>query len=281
MKFIVYYFSGTGNTKWACETLARELENRGHEAEVFPISAGSNLPSPEGYEGVLVGYPVHAFNAPVPVLKFLKTLPVLQKRLPVWLVRTSGEPLKLNDASGVTPKRILKKRGYEVRGELHYVMPYNIIFRHPDGMAVRMKRDAERVIPEDAALIAEGQGTLYKNNPFRRMVAFTLRIEHPAMPVIGRRFKATENCIGCGKCEKVCPLGNIKMVDGKPKFGKSCAACMGCAFSCPKDAVKISLLNGWRVNGAYSFEGDPAADSDVIRYCRKSYLRYFHNMEER
>ncbi len=280
MRIIVYCFSGTGNTRWVCERLSAELRSIGHTVDLFPIKAEFAPPPANGYDGMLLGYPVHAFNAPVPVLKFLKKLPAAHKYLPVWLVRTSGEPLKLNEAAGITPKRLLKARGYTVKGELHYVMPYNIIFRHPDGMAVRMREDAERAIPRDAALISAGKGELCKNGAFRRMVSFTLRVEHPAMPLIGRRFKATEKCVGCGKCASLCPQGNIKMVNGKPQFGKSCAACMGCAFLCPQDAVKISLLNGWRVNGAYTFEGAPAADGEVIRYCRKSYLRYFHKMEE-
>lgn len=280
MRAIVYCFSGTGNTRWACDSLARELRLLGHTADVFSISADCTPPPPNGYHWILVGYPVHAFNAPLPVLKFLKKLPRAQKYQPVWLIRTSGEPLKLNAASGVTPKRILKKKGYPVKGEFHYVMPYNIIFRHSDGMAARMKAAAERNFPRDARTVSEGKGALCKNGPFRRMVAFTLRIEHTAMPFVGRRFKTTEACVGCGLCEKICPLGNISMEGGKPKFGKNCAACMGCAFHCPKDAIRVSMLNGWRVNGEYSFDGPPASDGEICRYCRKSYLKYFHRMEE-
>ncbi len=280
MRIIVYCFSGTGNTKWVCERLAAELKTLGHTAELFSLTADFCPPPANGYDGVVVGYPVHAFNAPAPVLKFLKKLPAAHKYLPVWLVRTSGEPLRLNEAAGISPKRILKKKGYAVRGEFHYVMPYNIIFRHSDGMAARMKGAAEKVLPRHAALISAGKGELYKNGAFRRVVSFALRVEHPAMPLIGRRFKATEKCVGCGKCAAVCPQGNIKMIGGRPQFGKNCAACMACSFHCPQDAVKISLLNGWRVNGPYTFEGEPAADADVCRYCRKSYLRYFHKMEE-
>ena len=55
---------------------------------------------------------------------------------------------------------------------------------------------------------------------------------------------------------------------------------MACAFSCPEDAVKISVLNAWRVNGQYSFDGAPAEDAEVGRYCRKMYLRYFHESED-
>lgn len=281
MKTLIYCFSGTGNTLKACEELKDALNTLGHETDVFRLMPNSEPPAPQGYDRLIVAYPVHAFNAPAPFLKFLKRLPKGNKTLPTYLLRTSGEPLKLNHASGITPKRILRRRGYPVRGEFAYVMPYNIIFRHPDGMAARMRRAMKLQIEDAAKVIAEGTGRRIKNGPFRRVVSFVLRIEHTAMPLIGRRFRAAEGCTGCGLCERVCPQGNIKIVDGKPKFGKTCAGCMGCAFLCPKDALRISVLNGWRVNGNYTFDGVPATDDEVCNYCHKSYVRYFHSAEDK
>ena len=278
MRALICVFSGTGNTLKVSERLAEELCIRGAETDVFTIRAGAEMPDIAGYDMLLIGYPVHAFNTPATVLKFLKKLPQVDK-MPAYIVRTSGEPLKLNDASGITPHRILKKKDFAVKGELHCVMPYNIIFRHSDPMAARMWHAAELRIKNAAAEIAAGRGKVEKVNIFRRFVAFVLRIEHTAMPFIGKHFKATENCVGCGICADRCPQGNIKIVDGKPKFGKTCAGCMACAFSCPRDALKISLLNGWRVNGKYSFEGAPATDGEVCDYCKKAYLKYFHSSE--
>lgn len=279
MRALFCVFSGTGNTLRVSELLVEELRIHGAEADIFAIRADAEKPEIAGYNMLLIAYPVHAFNAPANVLKFLKSLPHVDK-MPVYIVRTSGEPLKLNDASGITPRRILKKRGYEVRGEFSCVMPYNIIFRHSDPMAARMWSAAELRIKRVAEEIAAGRRELKKVNMFRRFVAFVLRIEHTAMPIIGRHFRATESCIGCGICAKECPQGNIKMVEGKPKFGKTCVGCMACAFTCPKDALKISLLNGWRVNGRYSFGGAPATDDEVCDYCKKAYLKYFHESEK-
>ncbi|MCH5147188.1 MAG: EFR1 family ferrodoxin [Clostridiales bacterium] len=278
MRALFCVFSGTGNTLKVSERLVEELRLSGVETDIYNIRAGAELPETKGYEMLLVGYPVHAFNAPASVLSFLKKLPQAEN-MPAYIVRTSGEPLKLNDASGITPRRILKKRGYAVRGEFSCVMPYNIIFRHSDQMAARMWRAAELRIKKDAVEIAKGEGEIAKINPFQRLVAFVLRIEHTAMPFIGRRFRTTENCVGCGICAGECPQNNIKMEDGKPEFGKNCVGCMACSFVCPKDALKIAILNKWRVNGKYSFDGEPATDDEVCDYCKKAYLKYFDESE--
>ena len=261
--------------------LAEELKVSGAETQLNLVRAGTENPSPEEYDALIIAFPVHAFNAPTAMLDFLKSLPKSTgEELPVWIVRVSGEPLKLNHAAGILPKRILKKKGYTVKGEFAYVMPYNIIFRHSDGMAARMKQDALILAKKDAQTILNGEGKLYRNGPFRRFVSFVLRIEHTAMPIIGKHFKVRKNCVGCGACEKLCPRGNIKVENGKPKFGKSCVGCMACAHLCPQDAIKTSLLNSWRVNGAYTFDGAPAKDKEVGRYCRRAYLRYFREAEK-
>lgn len=278
MKALFCVFSGTGNTLKICNRIAEELNAYGYETEIFSIRKGSAQPDFTAFGAIIIGYPVHAFNAPEPVLEFLKKLPKTQD-VPAFLVRTSGEPLRLNNASGITPRRILEKRGYNVRGELAYVMPYNIIFRHSDQMAARMWRSAQLRIRRDVREMIAGQGEKCRVNIFRRLVSFTLRVEHTAMPLIGRRFRTNESCVGCGICVKSCPQSNIEIKNGRPVFGKNCVGCMACAFGCPKDAIKISLLNGWRVNGAYSFGGKPATDEEVCDYCKKSYLRYFRESE--
>ena len=135
MRAVFVCYSGTGNTRRVCEALMGELAARGHEAELVPLIRGEALP-PLTAERIVFAFPVHAFRAPAPVLAAIGALPPSAGRT-VFFVRTSGEPLALNHAAVLAPRRILQKKGYRVAGDLHYVMPYNIIFRHADGMAAR------------------------------------------------------------------------------------------------------------------------------------------------
>jgi len=49
-----------------------------------------------------------------------------------------------------------------------------------------------------------------------------------------------EKCIGCGACESVCPVGAIKMINGKSTIDKNiCIKCGTCEGICPVGAIKI------------------------------------------
>ena len=59
-----------------------------------------------------------------------------------------------------------------------------------------------------------------------------------AFIVKAKKFYSKDTCISCGKCEKVCPLSNVTLVDGKPKWGKDCTHCMACICKCPTEAIE-------------------------------------------
>ncbi|MDR0675214.1 MAG: 4Fe-4S binding protein [Mycoplasmataceae bacterium] len=48
-----------------------------------------------------------------------------------------------------------------------------------------------------------------------------------------------DTCIGCGVCEASCPMGAIKLVDGKAMIDiNKCTGCGACVSSCPVSAIK-------------------------------------------
>ena len=47
-----------------------------------------------------------------------------------------------------------------------------------------------------------------------------------------------ERCTGCGACVALCPLNNIELESGKPKWGNNCTHCMACICRCPNKAIE-------------------------------------------
>lgn len=163
MKVVICYFSGTGNTAKIVNAYIDNFAERGASVDTYTMEDlllnGLNeefLNKLNDADLLGIAYPVHAFNAPSIVLKFAKSLPHVEKKR-IFIVSTSGEPLKLNNISSLKLQSLLKRRNYCVTNEYRYVMPYNIIFRHNDSMAYRMWELAENLIPLDVAEIVDGK----------------------------------------------------------------------------------------------------------------------------
>ncbi len=270
-EYEICVFSGTGNTKKCAERLQEELLKLGQSASITIIENGKERK--EGAGIPVICYPVHGFGAPRNVIDFVKNIPNGQGD--AYIVKTSGEPLRLNDDSSATITRLLQKKGYSVRAEYHYIMPYNMIFRHTDAMASKMFSFACKKIAADAQEIVSGVQTA-KKIPLCARVAYTVnRIERPGVRFNGLLFHINKKeCVKCGLCVKCCPMDNIKFEDGKFRFGNNCILCARCSFTCPKDAIRIGLMDFLRVNGRYNFDADPS-EAKIGRYCRRSYIHYF------
>jgi len=53
-----------------------------------------------------------------------------------------------------------------------------------------------------------------------------------------RFFRADRKCNGCGRCAEVCPVGDIKMIDGHPQWQGHCEQCYACFHWCPQQAIQ-------------------------------------------
>ena len=77
--------------------------------------------------------------------------------------------------------------------------------------------------------------------PFTK--SYLLRPLFNAFLMSPKPFHATEACIGCKKCEKVCPVGNITVTD-RPVWGGNCTQCLACYHVCPVHAVEYGKMTG-------------------------------------
>ena len=286
MKVILYVFSGTGNTLKVASLYKKYLNA---DVTVYRISEKSGkFPSPEEFDLVGIGFPIHAFSAPEPVIKFCKRLPAVAYRR-AFVFKTSGEGLHLNDGSSQKCIKILQKKGYDVTLERHIVMPYNMIYRHSDAMAKQMWIYAKAFVKLNCNELESFKRAKVKQPFYKSMFASPIGwIESKFAHLHGPMFKVdTNKCIECGKCAAVCPENNIEKVDGKYKFGHKCVLCMGCSFGCPVDAIHVGVFKYWKVNGSYRLEDLVTDDSidfplvpDNAKGIYRLYKKYYREVDE-
>lgn len=244
MKVLLCCFSGTGNTLKVANTYRRAFP-QGADIMLLP----HDPPVLDAYGIVGFGYPIHAFNAPEVFVRFLKSLPQGNGKA-CFLFKTSGEGLSLNDASSSRSLSILRKKGYHVMGERHYLMPYNLVFRTSPAVVGQMERTMEGMVPLHVASLLDGKDEAPRYSLGKRLFSSCFLIEW--WYAHNQHFHVDENaCSLCGMCVRHCPAKAIVLENGKIRFSKGCMLCMRCAFFCPKDAIRLGILDNWRVNGAY------------------------------
>ena len=285
MKIGLFYFSGTGNTELAAKIWQNEATKYNHNITIYKIedidSSSFNFSL---FDLLIFGYPVHAFNTPKIVIDFVKRIKRLDNKVKAIIYMVSGENLRLNYSSSNRLKRILKKKNICTYSEYHYIMPYNIIFRHSEEKAYKMYEMLKKIIEVDAYYYfnTNTQHKL-KKNPLSFLILWMFRIEHWFSHVNGKHYKIDNaKCIKCMKCISECPTHNITYENGLFKFSNKCILCMRCSFNCPVDAFSIGLLNKWRVNKPYEFKKQETKEIDKhAKFLIRSYNRYYKEYEKR
>lgn len=50
-------------------------------------------------------------------------------------------------------------------------------------------------------------------------------------------------CEHCGRCQNVCPMGAIKMIEGNLEISDTCLGCGLCQIHCPSNAIEIKMVS--------------------------------------
>jgi ferredoxin/flavodoxin len=243
---MIYYFSGTGNSKWVAKELARRT---GDEAKSIPSLMEYDSPAALSANDTRIGivFPVYAWGAPLLVERFCRSLQT-GKDAYLYTVCTCG------DETGKALMRL--KRFFDWKGAWSLAMPGNYIigFDVDNPALERQKIAAAR---EKLARIADG--ILAKNSVYDVHegggAGVKTAIVRPMFNAYARRtkpFAATDACNGCGLCERICPVKAIKLEDGVPRWvRKHCMQCMGCINRCPQKAIQYG--HGTLSKGRYYF----------------------------
>ena len=233
---MIVYFSGTGNSRFAAEFLAKQL---GDEL----LDAGRRIKT--GERGSLHSVRPWVFAAPIYAWRMANVMAEYIRRTELtgsqdaYFVLTCGGEI---GNAGQYAAQLCEEKGLHYKGALEVVMPENYIamFNAPGEDESRtIVANAKPVLEQGGELIRQG-----KNFPVPKVSLLDKLKSGPVNKgfyqfyVKADAFFATDSCTGCGICVEACPLNNIRLNDGKPVWDKHCTHCMACICGCPTKAIE-------------------------------------------
>ena len=233
---MIFYYSGTGNSKYAAKRIADALGDTLLSMNER-IKAGDFSPVETG-ERLVVVTPTYAWRIPRIVRDWLMKTE-LRGAERIWFVMTCGR--EIGDA-GRYNRALCQAKGVGCMGTAQLVMPENYIamFNAPQAdearaIVAKAEPDIDRVI---ASIRVEEAFAPTRRNLYDRFMSGPVNPIFYSFCVKADAFTASDACVGCGRCEKLCPTNTVTLHDGRPVWGKGCTHCMACICYCPAAAIE-------------------------------------------
>ena len=247
--YTIIYFSPTGNVLHLAKKLADGLKSP--VRYILPLEFTDPLQL-ESNKHLILLYPVHSFNAPRTVKRFVKVLPPGLYE-DVSLIAVGCADHWVNGAVSAELRKSFLKKAYSVVFDEFMAMPLTFIMNFPDELNLKLIAESERKIADFCKRIMEKDSSEKQVGFNSKIVNFLGKVEVPAARLFGLELHANNDCSSCGTCWNNCPQQNIKKNNkGKPNFGFNCIMCMRCIYNCPEHAISPRMSKFIPIKGGYS-----------------------------
>jgi flavodoxin/NAD-dependent dihydropyrimidine dehydrogenase PreA subunit len=242
---LLYYFSGTGNSRRLAEVSSERFKESGFKVKVKNIEDNEVAEKHNDYSCHGFIFPSLGFGIAKLMTEFMQALPPATEKEAFIIVSMGNEEYHLPPSEGKClgqGKKILEKKGYKVVGGDAVAMPNNWITgwsAPPPEKAALIVEDGEKAVREFIEKIINGEFYMKKSHWLSKLLGITV---NPFM-LFGLNFMylsfyINDKCNSCEICAKICPVENIAMINGKPKWGKECFWCHRCLNLCPKESAQ-------------------------------------------
>lgn len=252
-QFVIYCFSGTGNSRNVALWMSDAANANGIESQIINIADIDRLSiaPPPADALVLFVSPIHGFNYPPVMIHFIARFPKGKNK--VLLMNTRAGMLigkiitpGLTGIAFYLSALFLKLKGYAIIGMVPVDLPSNWISVHPglnqstvsylhERNKIRVDRCASRIISgkEDFRGVYEIIQDLI-------IAPFSLAYYFAGRFFFAKTYYASADCNNCDICINNCPVKAIIKVDHRPFWTFDCESCMKCMSNCPKKAIETA-----------------------------------------
>ncbi|MBQ8803863.1 MAG: EFR1 family ferrodoxin [Tyzzerella sp.] len=233
---MILYYTGTGNSAYVAKKIGEKIEDE--VLDLFERIRNHDYSEIHSDKPLIFVYPTYGWQMPRILADWIRKTKFTGEKK-AYFVATCGS------SKGDTDKnlqKLCKDMGFEYRGCAGVQMPENYIAMFPvpdEEIAKKIIIVAGRTILRIVKAIKNDKYLELGKVPLADKICSTVvNKAFYAFIVKAKKFYSKDTCISCGKCEKVCPLSNVTLVDGKPKWGKDCTHCMACICKCPTEAIE-------------------------------------------
>lgn len=230
-KNVIFCYSGSGN----CLDIAKNIAKRMIDTDIVMMRSAPAVTDVRSAKRVGFVFPCYAGGLPGDVEKYVADLQIDPKAYVFGVVSYAGYPgIGLWQINKLV--RLDYWAGISHQCSCIWLFPHTLMV--PPLTPELAQKRSERLAKKIAYDVLDGKRSRKEPsaNPFNS-------VEYKAWPVLKDRkaakMAASDACIGCGQCEKLCPKGNIRVVDGRATFGAGCIGCLSCLQYCPQQAISM------------------------------------------
>lgn len=237
---MIFYFSGTGNSKWVAEQLAAKTGDTAAN-----LTKLTDIPSIQN-QTIGIVFPIYAWGVPEPVLEFVKKLE--GKPAFAYGVCTCGADA--GDAMDKLNAIFSLNSSYSVSLPSNYVMGADI--ESDESIRVKIAKAKVRLDKIAGQITARQPVHDVSKGKFPWIMSNLANFGFNMAARSTKPFYVTDKCNACGQCVTDCPANTIRLVDGKPSWGAKCYQCTACINLCPTQAIQYG--KGTAARGRYRLE---------------------------
>lgn len=248
---MIFYFSGTGNSKYVAERIAKTTEDR-----IISIEKAiqDSLFDYKVNVGERIGFvsPTYYYGLPKIVEKFLAEVQLdTEGRHFVYLVLTMGGS---TGHTGKSFRQMMAEKGLHPDALFSVKFPdtWTPLFDLSDRKKVeKTLAKADPAVEDICRKIASREkGDFDRNKGFWRFFSKLTRNAYYGQTT--EKFAVSNACVSCGLCVSSCPDSAMKLENGKPVWvAGTCDFCLRCLHRCPQFAIsfgKSTQKHGQYVN---------------------------------